>query len=121
MPSAEQRVDRTERHFGARLPLTEGASKARTECPIWSGSESHDGSRSPTRRTATQLRYRWDALTRAEREAAGLVAQGFTNAKVADSLRTSRFTVDGRLRRVFTELEVSTRVELTAGYGRLGR
>ena len=26
-----------ERHFGARLPLTESASNARTECPLWSG------------------------------------------------------------------------------------
>jgi pimeloyl-ACP methyl ester carboxylesterase/DNA-binding CsgD family transcriptional regulator len=63
--------------------------------------------------------YGWDALTPAEREVAGLVAQGLTNAEVADRLRTSRFTVDGRLRRVFTKLEVSTRVELTAEYGRL--
>src|SRR6476619_7054403 len=34
MPSAEQRVDRTDRQFGARLPMTGSVSKARTERPI---------------------------------------------------------------------------------------
>ena len=62
----------------------------------------------------------WDALTPTEREVAILVAQGLTNAEVADRLGTSRFTVDGRLRRIFTKLDVSTRVELTAEYARLG-
>jgi pimeloyl-ACP methyl ester carboxylesterase/DNA-binding CsgD family transcriptional regulator len=61
----------------------------------------------------------WDALTPAEREIAILVAQGLTNAEVADRLRMSRFTVDGRLRRVFAKLGVSTRVELTAHYARI--
>jgi DNA-binding CsgD family transcriptional regulator len=65
--------------------------------------------------------YGWEALTPAEREVAALVAQGLTNAEVADRLRTSRHTVDGRLRRIFTKLDVSTRVELTAEYARLGR
>ena len=63
----------------------------------------------------------WDALTPTEREVATLVAQGLTNAEVAGRLRTSRFTVDGRLRRIFNKLDVSTRVELTAEYARLDR
>jgi pimeloyl-ACP methyl ester carboxylesterase/DNA-binding CsgD family transcriptional regulator len=65
--------------------------------------------------------YGWDALTPSEREVATLVAQGLTNAEVADRLGTSRFTVDGRLRRIFTKLDVTTRVELTAEYARLTR
>jgi DNA-binding CsgD family transcriptional regulator len=65
--------------------------------------------------------YGWDALTPAEREVATLVAQGLTNAEVADRLGKSRFTVDGRLRRIFTKLDVTTRVELTAEYARLTR
>jgi DNA-binding CsgD family transcriptional regulator len=65
--------------------------------------------------------YGWDALTPTEREVATLVAQGLTNAEVADRLRMSRFTVDGRLRRIFTKLDVATRVELTAEHARLGR
>jgi DNA-binding CsgD family transcriptional regulator len=65
--------------------------------------------------------YGWDALTPAEREVATLVAQGLTNAEVADRLGTSRFTVDGRLRRIFTKLDVTTRVEPTAEYARLTR
>lgn len=63
--------------------------------------------------------YGWTALTPGEREVATLVSQGMTNAEVADRLGTSRFTVDGRLRRIFAKLGVSTRVELTAEYLRL--
>ena len=63
----------------------------------------------------------WEALTPGEREVAALIAQGLTNAEVADRLRASPFTVDGRLRRVFAKLSVSTRVELTAEYARLAR
>jgi pimeloyl-ACP methyl ester carboxylesterase/DNA-binding CsgD family transcriptional regulator len=79
--------------------------------------------RSAVRRAERRSNYGsgWDALTPTEREVATLVAQGLTNAEVADRLRTSRFTVDGRLRRVFTKLDVSTRVELTAEYARLER
>ena len=58
----------------------------------------------------------WTALTPGEREVATLVSQGMTNAEVAARLRASPFTVDGRLRRVFAKLGVSTRVELTAEY-----
>jgi pimeloyl-ACP methyl ester carboxylesterase/DNA-binding CsgD family transcriptional regulator len=61
----------------------------------------------------------WSALTPAEREVAMLVAEGLTNAQVAERLGTSPFTVDGRLRRVFTKLAVTTRVELTSEYLRL--
>ena len=65
--------------------------------------------------------YGWESLTPSEREVAALVAQGMTNSEVADRLRMSRFTVDGRLRRVFVKLDVATRVELTAEYARVGR
>ena len=64
--------------------------------------------------------YGWESLTPSEREVATLVAQGMTNSEVAERLRMSRFTVDGRLRRVFVKLDVATRVELTAEYARVG-
>jgi pimeloyl-ACP methyl ester carboxylesterase/DNA-binding CsgD family transcriptional regulator len=60
----------------------------------------------------------WDALTPGEREVAGLVVQGHTNAEVAERLHISPFTVDGRLRRIFAKLDVSTRVELAVEHGR---
>jgi DNA-binding CsgD family transcriptional regulator len=60
----------------------------------------------------------WDSLTPSEREVAALIAQGLTNAAIAKRLRISRFTVDGRLRRVFAKLAVSTRVEVSAEYFR---
>lgn len=60
--------------------------------------------------------YGWAALTPRERQVATLVAQGLTNAQVAKRLGISPFTVDGRLRRVFTKLAVSSRVELVSEY-----
>jgi DNA-binding CsgD family transcriptional regulator len=60
--------------------------------------------------------YGWSALTPGEHEIAILVAQGLTNAQVAKRLGISRFAVDGRLRRVFTKLAVSNRVELASEY-----
>jgi pimeloyl-ACP methyl ester carboxylesterase/DNA-binding CsgD family transcriptional regulator len=60
--------------------------------------------------------YGWSALTPGEHEIAILVAQGLTNAQVAERLGISPFTVDGRLRRVFTKLAVSNRVELASAY-----
>ena len=53
--------------------------------------------------------YGWDSLTPSEREVAVLVAQGLTNSEVAERLRMSRYTVDGRLRRVYVKLDVGTR------------
>ena len=63
----------------------------------------------------------WRALAPGEREVATLVAEGLTNTEIAGRLGISRFTVDGRLRRAFAKLGVSTRVELTAEYVRLGQ
>jgi pimeloyl-ACP methyl ester carboxylesterase/DNA-binding CsgD family transcriptional regulator len=60
--------------------------------------------------------YGWSALTPGEHEVAILVAQGLTNAQAAERLGISPFTVDGRLRRVFTKLAVSNRVELASEY-----
>jgi pimeloyl-ACP methyl ester carboxylesterase/DNA-binding CsgD family transcriptional regulator len=65
--------------------------------------------------------YGWSALTPGEHEIAILVAQGLTNAQVAERLGISPFTVDGRLRRVFTKLAVSNRVELASEYLRPSR
>jgi DNA-binding CsgD family transcriptional regulator len=61
----------------------------------------------------------WESLTPSEREIAGLVAAGMTNAEIATRLRISRHTVDGRLRRVFAKLSVNSRAELAAEYSRV--
>lgn len=61
----------------------------------------------------------WDALTSGEQAVAALAALGLTNAQIARRIRASPFTVDGRLRRVFAKLGISSRVELAAQYARL--
>jgi pimeloyl-ACP methyl ester carboxylesterase/DNA-binding CsgD family transcriptional regulator len=58
--------------------------------------------------------FGWQSLTPAEREIAQLVATGLTNVEVASRLGMSRFTVDGRLRRVFAKLGVNSRAELSS-------
>jgi DNA-binding CsgD family transcriptional regulator len=59
-----------------------------------------------------------DALTPAERDVVGLIAEGLTNAQAAERLHVSPHTIDGRLRRVFAKLNVSTRVEFTREHAR---
>lgn len=65
--------------------------------------------------------FGWDSLTPGEREVAVLAAQGLTNSQIAERLRGSRHTVDGRLRRIFVKLDISSRVELAAEYARTER
>lgn len=64
--------------------------------------------------------YGWESLTPPEREIAALAASGMTTRAIAETLRMSRHTVDGRLRRVFAKLDVTTRVELAGEYARAG-
>jgi DNA-binding CsgD family transcriptional regulator len=58
----------------------------------------------------------WISLAPGEREVVTLVAEGLTNAEIAERLSISRFTVDGRLRRAFAKLGVTTRLELAKHY-----
>jgi DNA-binding NarL/FixJ family response regulator len=51
-------------------------------------------------------------LTEREVEVIRLVADGLTNAQVADRLFLSRRTVDAHLRRIYDKLELATRTEL---------
>jgi DNA-binding CsgD family transcriptional regulator len=62
--------------------------------------------------------FGWNSLTPSEREIAELIASGLTNRDVATRLGMSRYTVDGRLRRIFAKLGVNSRVELTAEVAR---
>lgn len=51
-------------------------------------------------------------LTRREREVARLVAQGFTNRQIAESLFVSESTVATHLHRIMTKLQLSSRTQL---------
>ncbi|MFC8759636.1 AAA family ATPase [Streptomyces sp. NPDC057193] len=55
----------------------------------------------------------WPELTAAEIRAVRLVARGLTNRQVAERLSLSPHTVSSHLRRAFTKLDVTSRVELT--------
>ena len=63
--------------------------------------------------------YGWDSLTPSEREVARLAATGLTKKEVAERLHMSPHTVDGRLRRVFAKLAVTSRAELAAEISRV--
>ncbi|MFJ3922260.1 AAA family ATPase [Streptomyces sp. NPDC090022] len=54
----------------------------------------------------------WPELTGAELRVARLVAQGLTNAQVAEHLSLSPHTVGSHLRRAFTKLDLTSRADL---------
>ncbi|MEU3693347.1 helix-turn-helix transcriptional regulator [Streptomyces narbonensis] len=55
----------------------------------------------------------WPELTAAEIRVVRLVARGLTNQQVAEHLSLSPHTVSSHLRRAFTKLDITSRVELT--------
>lgn len=63
-------------------------------------------------RTSERPETGWGSLTPTELRVAGLVADGLSNRRVADELFLSRYTVETHLKRVFSKLGVSSRVEL---------
>ena len=60
----------------------------------------------------------WGALTPAELRVVEVVAEGLTNSAVASRLFLSRYTVETHLKRVYSKLEISSRVELARAAGR---
>jgi DNA-binding CsgD family transcriptional regulator len=54
----------------------------------------------------------WQSLTETELRVAAIVAEGLTNAQVAERLFVSRHTVDFHLRQIFRKLAVRSRTEL---------
>ena len=54
-----------------------------------------------------------EPLTNREQEVARLVASGLTNQEIASQLFLSRRTVESHIARIFTKLEVRSRVSLT--------
>jgi DNA-binding CsgD family transcriptional regulator len=63
----------------------------------------------------------WAGMTDSELAVARLVAQGLTNREVAEQLFVSPHTVSSHLRRVFSKLDINSRVELTRLAGEEGR
>ena len=58
-------------------------------------------------------RFGIDALTRTERQVVRLVAEGKTNAEIANVLGISRRTVESHVSATYRKLEVTTRVSMT--------
>jgi len=54
----------------------------------------------------------WNSLTDTERRVAAHVADGLTNAQVAEHMFLSRHTIDFHLRQIFRKLAISSRVDL---------
>jgi DNA-binding CsgD family transcriptional regulator len=52
-------------------------------------------------------------MTDSELAVAKLIAQGLTNRQAAEQLFLSPHTVSSHLRRVFTKLDINSRIELT--------
>jgi anti-anti-sigma factor len=73
-----------------------------------------NGNDSENRRVGGRVRGGggWGDLTPADRQVAGLVAQGLTNRQVAERMFLSRHTVDFHLRQIFRKLGIKSRIEL---------
>jgi len=56
----------------------------------------------------------WATLSRAERNVVELLTRGLTNARIAEQLSISRYTVETHLKHVFAKLGASTRAEVAA-------
>ena len=63
----------------------------------------------------------WDSLMQTERQIAALVAEGLTNAEIAERLFISLGTVKDHLKRIFSKLGVTARTELAREVGRWDR
>jgi DNA-binding CsgD family transcriptional regulator len=72
------------------------------------------GVRLGTRGARGRPRFGWEALTASELRIVGLVAEGMTNAQIAERLFISRRTAQNHIANVFTKLGVSNRAELAA-------
>ncbi len=64
------------------------------------------------RRTAKRQVRGWESLTEVERNVAVLVSQGLTNRRIADQMYVSVNTVAFHVRRIFSKMSVTSRVEL---------
>jgi DNA-binding CsgD family transcriptional regulator len=75
------------------------------------------------RRTVKQSRPKsgWGSLTDAELKVVGLVAEGATNANVAERLQLSPHTVKTHIRNAFAKLDIHSRVQLTDVMDNSGR
>jgi DNA-binding CsgD family transcriptional regulator len=73
----------------------------------------HDLWTSGPSRRRTRPRWGWVSLTQTEARVARLVADGLTNAKVAERMFLSRHTIDFHLRQIYRKLGIGSRVELT--------
>lgn len=60
----------------------------------------------------------WARLTRAEVEVSRLVAEGLSNAEIAEALFVARSTVESHLKSVFSKLGIDSRAALAAEFAR---
>ncbi|MGQ0625619.1 MAG: alpha/beta fold hydrolase [Sporichthyaceae bacterium] len=79
------------------------------------------GQRATPRPPVTQLLDPWESLSRAEQNVVELLTKGLTNARIAQQLHISRFTVETHLKHVFTKLGASSRAEVAAEAARRAR
>jgi len=72
----------------------------------------------PKPRPAVSPADPWETLSPAERNVVALLTKGLTNARIAEQLFISRYTVETHLKHVFAKLGASSRAEVAAASAR---
>lgn len=72
------------------------------------------GNRPPPRTVTARPVDPWESLSPAERNVVELLSEGLTNARIAEQLFISRYTVESHLKHIFTKLGATSRAEVAA-------
>jgi DNA-binding CsgD family transcriptional regulator len=112
--AGQLRRRRGERRAARDLLTRAEATFAVLPAPLWAARAAAELARIPTRRRSTT------ALTDGEDRVARLVAEGHTNAEVAQALFVSPKTVEATLTRVYGKLGIRSRTQLAAARARAG-
>jgi DNA-binding CsgD family transcriptional regulator len=127
------RLRRAELLLKRKHPQDEGAARADLECVVafwrrasatWflgrlaAWARAHDLSVPAVARPSASVK---SALTRRERQVAGLIAEGFSNRQIAARLVISERTAESHVERIMEKLAVRNRAGIAAKVGAAGR
>jgi DNA-binding NarL/FixJ family response regulator len=80
------------------------------------GASPNAASRTPPREVVEDIRPGAEVLTPRQREIVALIAQGYTNQRIADALVLTPGTVANHIQRILERLELRSRTQVAVWY-----